>query len=124
MLKIECCGLSSTETKRIIDEKFKGQVETFTDPDMIAARKVKKGEVDYYLGSCMTGGGGSLATAMMILGYNKCVVVSKQGNCPDANKVKEIVNAGDYKAFGYVKTHTEQIVISIVQALLEKANSK
>ncbi len=121
MLKIECCGLSSAETKHIIDDNFKGQVEAYTDPDMVAARKVKNGEMDYYLGSCMTGGGGSLATAMMILGYNKCVVVSKQGNCPDEKKVKEIIGAGEYKAFGYVKSHTEQIVVSIVRALLEKS---
>ena len=78
MIKIECCGLTSTETKRIIDTQFAGLVETFTDSDMIAARKVKSGDVDFYLGSCMTGGGGSLATAIMTLGYSNCLTVSKQ----------------------------------------------
>ena len=57
MLKIECCGLTALQTKQIIEKKFPGLVETSLDPDMIAARKVKSGDVDFYLGSCMTGGG-------------------------------------------------------------------
>lgn len=124
MLKIECCGLSSTETKRIIDEKFAGKVETFTDADMIAAKKTKAGDIDYYLGSCMTGGGGSLATAIMVLGYSNCLVVSRQGNCPDAKKVRSMIYSGNHKAFGYVKTHTEQIVPAIVEALIDKSEGK
>ena len=51
-MKIECCGLSSKETANIIKQKFP-EVEVLEDPDSIAARKVKKGEVDFYLGSCM-----------------------------------------------------------------------
>ena len=49
-MKIECCGLSSKETANIIKQKFP-EVEVLEDPDSIAARKVKKGEVDFYLGS-------------------------------------------------------------------------
>lgn len=86
MLKIECCGLTALQTKQIIEKKFPGLVETSLDPDMIAARKVKSGDVDFYLGSCMTGGGGSIATAIMVLGYGNCLTVSKQGNCPNENK--------------------------------------
>ena len=124
MIKIECCGLTSTETKRIIDTQFAGLVETFTDSDMIAARKVKSGDVDFYLGSCMTGGGGILATAIMTLGYSNCLTVSKQGNCPNAEKIRHMVYAGNHKAFGYVKTHTEQVVPALVQALIDKSEGK
>lgn len=124
MLKIECCGLSSTKTKQIIDANFNGLVETYTDADMIAARKTKNGEVDFYLGSCMTGGGGSLATAIMVLGYSNCLVVSRQGNCPDASKIRHMVYQGNHKAFGYVMTHTEQIVLPLVQALIDKTEGK
>lgn len=124
MIKIECCGLTATQTKQIIDAKFAGQVETYTDSDMIAARKVKSGEIDYYLGSCMTGGGGSLATAIMVLGYSNCLTVSKQGNCPNAQKIRQMVYSGKHKAFGYVKTHTEQVVPALVQALIDKTEGK
>lgn len=120
MIKIECCGLTATQTKQIIDKQFAGRVETLTDPDMIAARKVKSGEVDFYLGSCMTGGGGSLATAIMVLGYSNCLTVSKQGNCPKPDQIKEMILKGNHKAFGYVKGHTENVVPAIVEALLEK----
>ena len=51
MLKIECCGLTALQTKQIIEKKFPGLVEASLDPDMIAARKVKSGDVDFYLGS-------------------------------------------------------------------------
>ena len=55
MLKIECCGLTALQTKQIIEKKIPRLVETSLHPDMIAARKVKSGDVDFYLGSCMTG---------------------------------------------------------------------
>lgn len=124
MLKIECCGLSSKETCDIIRKKFAGEVEVYDDPDMIAARKVKNNEIDYYLGSCMTGGGGSLATAIMVLGYSNCLVVSKQGNCPNEAKIRHMIYSGNHKAFGYVKTHTDIVVPAIVQALIDKSQNK
>lgn len=124
MLKIECCGLTSTQTKQIIDKMFPGQVETFVDSDMIAARKVKKGEIDFYLGSCQTGGGGSLATAIMVLGYGNCLTVSRQGKLPSASEIRHMVYTGNHKAFGYVKEHTEVLVPALVQALVDKAEGK
>ena len=124
MIKIECCGLTATQTKDIIDKNFADQVETYTDPDMIAARKVKNKEIDYYLGSCMTGGGGSLATAIMVLGYGNCLVVSKQGNCPNEKQIRHMVYSGNHKAIGYVKTHTDIVVPALVKALVDKTEGK
>ena len=124
MIKIECCGLTATQTKDIIDKNFADQVETYTDPDMIAARKVKNKEIDYYLGSCMTAGGGSLATAIMVLGYGNCLVVSKQGNCPNEKQIRHMVYSGNHKAFGYVKTHTDIVVPALVKALVDKTEGK
>lgn len=124
MLKIECCGLSAAETKRIIEKKFAGQVEALDDADMIAARRVKRGEADYYLGSCMTGGGGSLATAIMVLGYGNCITVSRQAKIPSAKEIRHIVYTGKHKAFGYVKEHTDALVPALVQALVDKAEGK
>jgi hypothetical protein len=124
MLKIECCGLSATETKNLIEKQFAGQVEVLSDPDSIASRKVKKGEADFYLGSCLTGGGGSLATAIAVLGYGNCLVVSRQGNCPNEQQIRHMIFNGDHKAFGYVKTHTEKVVPALVHALLDKAEGK
>lgn len=122
-MKIECCGLSSTQIAKIIKEQFP-EVEVFEDPDSIAARKVKKGEVDYYLGSCMTGGGGSLATAIAVLGYGNCLVVTRQGNMPTPEKIRHMIYAGKHKAFGYVQSHTEKVVPVIVKALLDRDSGK
>ena len=124
MLKIECCGLTSTQTKQIIDKQFPGQVEALADADMIAARLVKKGEVDYYLGSCQTGGGGSLATAIMVLGYGNCLTISRQGTLPSPQEIRPQVYAGNHKAFGYVKEHTDALVPVLVQALIDKTEGK
>lgn len=120
MLKIECCGLSATQTKQIIEKQFADKVEALSVSDMIAARRVKNGETDYYLGSCQTGGGGSLATAIMVLGYSNCLVVSKQGKCPTAKEIRHMVYSGNHKAFGYVKEHTDTVVPAVVQALVDK----
>lgn len=122
MLKIECCGLTATETKNIIARDFADEVTPITGPDMIAARRVKSGESDFYLGSCMTGSGGSLATAIMVLGYPNCLVVSRQGKCPSAEEIRHMVYNGKHKAFGFVKDHTDIVVPAVVKALVDRAN--
>jgi len=124
MLKIECCGLTAAETKNIILKDFADSVEPLSDPDMIAARKVKAGEVDYYLGSCMTGSGGSLATAIMVLGYGNCLVVSRQGKLPTPAEIRHMVYAGNHKAFGFVKDHTSVVVPAVVKALVDKTEGR
>ena len=45
MLKIECCGLTAAQTKQIIEKNFGDKVEALADPDMVAAKKVKSGEI-------------------------------------------------------------------------------
>ena len=40
--------------------------------DVSAAMDIKQGRADYYLGACLTGGGGALAMAIAILGYDAC----------------------------------------------------
>ena len=124
MLKIECCGLTSTETKHLIEKNFPGEVEAYSDADMIAARKVKSGEMDFYLGSCQTGGGGSLAIAIPVLGYANTIVVSRQGKCPDAKTIRNLVYSNNKKAFGYVNTHTDKVVVPLVRALVDKAEGR
>ena len=121
MLKIACCGLASTRMKNIIEKNFiADEVEVITLPDIQAVRKIKAGEIDYYFGTCHTGGGGSLATAIAILGYTNCLVLSRYGYCPKEAEVKEKVANGNHKAFGMVEAHTEMLTIPLVKALLEK----
>ena len=124
MLKLEVCGLGATKTTDIIKKQFAGQVEVINDADRIAVRKVKNGEADYYLGSCETGGGASLAAAFAVLGFKNCLTVSRQGLVPDEKKIRHMIYGGTHKAFGYVHTHTEKVVPALVQALLDKAEGK
>lgn len=124
MLKLEVCGLAATKTTQIINQEFAGQVEVLNDPDKIAVRKVKSGEVDFYLGSCETGGGASLAVAFATLGFKNCLTVSRQGNMPDEKKIRQLVYSGDHKAFGYVHSHTEKVVPALVKALIDKSEGK
>ncbi len=121
MLKIESCGLTATQARQLIEKLYPDKVEVLQDADMVAAKKVKSGEVDYFLGSCMTGGGGSLASAIMTLGYGNCLTVSRMGNCPNEKQIRHMVYSGNHKAFGYVKNHTEQLVPALVKALIDKS---
>lgn len=124
MLKLEICGLGATQTTNIINTAFAGQVEVLNDPDKVAVRKVKNNEADFYLGSCETGGGASLAAAFAVLGFKNCLTVSRQGSCPDEKKIRHMVYTGNHKAFGYVHTHTDKVVPALVKALLDKAEGK
>ena len=65
-----------------------------------------------------------MAAAIMVLGYGNCLVVSKQGKCPSEKEIRHMVYSGKHKAFGYVKSHTEQVIPALVQALTDKAEGK
>ncbi|NPV71052.1 MAG: DUF2620 domain-containing protein [Firmicutes bacterium] len=95
------------------------RVEAIALSDIEAAMEVKSGRADYYLGACLTGGGG-LAMAIALLGIERCVTVSSPGRPPKPEEIRKHVRAGK-KAFGFTADHAEAAVPAIIQALLEVA---
>lgn len=85
--------------------------------DIEAAMAVKKGDMDYYLGACATGGGGALAMAIAILGASKCATVSMPGKPPKQEDIESAFEHGKI-AFGFTNDHIEKAVPIIMEFIL------
>ena len=123
MLRIIVGG--QMEKQRIADlvRKLGGdRVEVQIKSDIEAAMLIKQGQADYYLGCCATGGGGSLAGAIAILGYGQCSSVSMPGIAPEKAKIDQAVTEGK-KAFGFTDSHIDAAVKLLMEAMLKTSPS-
>ena len=120
MLRLVVAGLGRNEIKRFAEATGGDRVRVTSLSDVEAARAVKLGHADYYIGACASGRGGALTMAIAILGYDKCQLVSTQGSAPSPADVKGKVRAGSHQAFGINYIHAGQVIPPLVEALLEK----
>ncbi len=90
---------------------IEGLAVSVTD-DINAAMDIKRGAADFYLGACLTGGGGALAMAIAILGYNAC----KALDSADSDAIAAALDAG-VRAFGFTPQLINQVVPAIVTEL-------
>lgn len=87
--------------------------------DLEAVNALKKGNFDYYVGACNTGGGGALAMAMALLGMDLCKTISMPGKIFPDEEIIKAVNEGK-KAFGFVDQHSEKVLPILLNAILSK----
>lgn len=117
MVKIAIGGQMEKEKilsaiKQFGDAEFEAVIKS----DMEAAAMVKKGEADYYFGSCATGGGGSLAGAIAILGYSNCATIAMPGKPPKEQEIEKKLSEGK-KAFGFTDNHVSLAVPLLLKAI-------
>ena len=117
MIKIAIGGqLSKSEIKEAIEKSGREDVTAEIFTDMNAAKKVKSGEFDYYIGACQSGAGGALGMAYGILGRDKCVTIGMAGRPPKENKVQEAIDKGA-KAFGFTSDQVDPAVPLLMKLL-------
>lgn len=117
MIRIAIGGQMQKESileaiKKFADEDIQAVIKS----DMEAASMVKRGEADYYFGSCATGGGGSLAGAIAILGYSNCATIAMPGRPPKEEDVVKKLSEGK-KAFGFTDNHVNLAVPILLKAI-------
>ena len=117
MIRIAIGGQMEKESILEAIRKFAdNDIEAFIMTDMEAASMVKKGEADYYFGSCATGGGGSLAGAIAVLGYSNCATIAMPGRPPKEKDVEKRIEEGK-KAFGFTDNHVSVAVPILLKAI-------
>lgn len=79
MIRIVIAGLQKDRIKKSVLEAGGERVEALITTDMDAAKRVKTGQADYYIGACNSGGGAALSIVIGLLGYSKCATVAKSG---------------------------------------------
>lgn len=109
--------LAKEELVELVKKVGGDRVEVTAKTDVEAAMDVKSGKADYYLGSCQTGGGGSLAMAIALCGYGSCVTVASTGNVMSDEDIVKAVSSGK-KCFGIVVESIGAVVPVLVGAML------
>lgn len=123
MIKVNIGGMNTQEIKSLVEQVAEGKIEAKLTSDISGVQEVAKGEADYYIGACATGGGGAIAMAIAILGYSKCFTASMPGKPPRKEEIEKAVRDGK-KAFGFTCDHVQLAVPMIVKAILETSSAK
>lgn len=118
MIRIVIGGLQKELIKKTAEEAGKGQVEAVVSSDFEAAKQVKAGKADYYLGACNSGGGAALSVAIGILGYGNCATVAKAGGRPNKEHIDQLVRENKV-AFGMSVETIEMAVPMIIESILK-----
>jgi len=90
---------------------------------MKAASMIKKGEVDYYIGACESGGGSAISILIGLVGYNKCCTVCKNGGTPKKEEIEKFVNDGKV-CFGMAVSQLDITVPVLMKVLMEHDSAK
>ncbi len=123
MIKVNIGGMNTQEILNLVNKIAEGKIEAKITSDMQGVQEVAKGEADFYVGACATGGGGAIAMAITILGYSKCFTASLPGKPPRKDEIEKAVRDGK-KAFGFTCDHVELAVPLIVDVFLNNSSAK
>ena len=119
MIKIVIGGqMNKKKIENLVKEYGGDKVEVTVKGDLNAAMDVKNGLVDYYLGSCETGGGGSLAMAIAMLGADKTATLSSPSSTMSKEEIEEKVKDGKI-AFGFTVPSTKTVLKHLIPAIIE-----
>lgn len=121
MLRIVIGGQINKQEIYNFIQRYLGESNVYLEikNDLEAVNALKKGNFDYYVGACNTGGGGALAMAMALLGMDLCKTISMPGKIFADEEIIKAVNEGK-KAFGFVDQHTEKVLPILLNAILSK----
>ncbi len=121
MLRIVIGGQVNKQEIYNFIQRYLGESNVYLEikNDLEAVNALKKGNFDYYVGACNTGGGGALAMAMALLGMDLCKTISMPGKIFADEEIIKAVNEGK-KAFGFVDQHSEKVLPILLNAILSK----
>lgn len=107
------------EIAKLINEIGGDQIEVTIESDLKAAQDLKNSKVDYYVGACETGSGGSLAMATAILGRDKTVSLATPGAIMSKDEIFQQVVDGKI-AFGFTTPSINKVLNSLIPILISK----
>jgi hypothetical protein len=116
-IRVVAAGVDAPTMARIAQDAGGGRVEAAALGDMQGARLVKKGQADYYIGTCWSGGGGALAAATAILGAKQVGIVGTPGMVVTEERVRTMVGEGRI-AFGFAYEQTTTAIPLIIKEIL------
>lgn len=122
-IRVVAAGVDASTMATIAQDAGGGRVEAVALGDMQGARLVKKGQADYYIGTCWSGGGGALAAATAILGAKQVGIVGTPGMMVTEERVRTMVEEGRI-AFGFAYEQTTTAIPLIIKEILARRDSQ
>lgn len=119
MIRVVAAGVDAETMAQLARDAGDGRVESIAVSDMQGAKLVKKGQADYYLGTCWSGGGGALAAATALLGAARVGMAGTPGIAADAQKIGGLLDDGAV-AFGFPYEQSRSAIPLIIQAILAR----
>jgi hypothetical protein len=117
IIRIVLAGVDAKSMAKIAQDSGRDRVQAVATGDMQGARLVKKGQADFYLGTCWSGGGGALAAATAILGTPLVGIAGTPGMAVTRERVAELIAEGR-KAFGFAYEQSQTAIPMIIQEIL------
>jgi hypothetical protein len=117
VIRVVVTGVDARKMAELVEQAGGGRVQAAASGDMAAARMVKTGRADYYLGTCWSGGGGALAAATAILGTRRVGIAGTPGMPVRTHRVREYLSEGR-SAFGFPHEQSAMAIPTIIQAIL------
>lgn len=117
LIRVVAAGVDAPTMARLAHDAGGGRVEAAALGDMQGARLVKKGQADFYIGTCWSGGGGALAAATAILGAKQVGIVGTPGMVVTEERVRVMVGEGRI-AFGFAYEQTTTAIPIIIKEIL------
>lgn len=118
MVKIVIGGqLSKEELVKVVKQCGQDQVEVYQTSDTQAAMDVKTSKADFYIGCCQTGGGGSLAMPIALVGFNSCLTVASVGKVLSDEEIATAIKNGK-KCFGLINDAITTVVPILVREMI------
>ncbi len=119
-MKIAIAGqIEKEKVLEIAKQHANSSIEFIVMSDLEGAMALKNNEVDYYLGACMTGGGGALAMPIALVGADSCITLASPSNTMSEEEITNAFNEGK-KAFGFVAQASERIVPIVIKLINNK----
>lgn len=117
-MRIAIGGMQKNEMEQEILKICPDAELTITN-DMKAASMMKKGEIDYYVGACESGGGSAISILIGLMGYSKCCTVCKNGGKPKQEEIEKFVKEGKV-CFGMSVSQIDITVPVLMKVLMER----
>jgi hypothetical protein len=118
-IRVVAAGVDAETMAQLARDAGGGRIDSVAVSDMQGAKLVKKGQADYYLGTCWSGGGGALAAATAILGAARVGIAGTPGIAADAQKVSLLLEDGKV-AFGFPYEQSHSAIPLIISAILSR----
>jgi hypothetical protein len=118
-IRVVAAGVDAETMAQLARDAGDGRVDAAAVTDMQGARLVKKGQADYYLGTCWSGGGGALAAATALLGAARVGIAGAPGIAAAPDKIGLLLEDGKV-AFGFPYEQSRSAIPLIISAILAR----